>query len=118
MVNPFGSRTVSCAASVLGPLLADGLPEGLSEGLPDDSASGGRDPDPPPSTGALDADAPACGDGCPEPRSTNQTAAAPIARAATAMPAVVGVSHRPPGRMQDPDLLIPLQEVRQDYLDA
>ncbi|MBT2445770.1 hypothetical protein J7F03_01435 [Streptomyces sp. ISL-43] len=86
------SRTVSCGTLPLG------LELGLGLGLP--LGEDGRVPvgdgvsDPSPLAGALEAVGLASA-GSPASRSTNHTAAAPIASATTATPAVLGVSHRP-----------------------
>ncbi|MFB6523732.1 hypothetical protein [Streptomyces sp. NPDC056401] len=91
------SRTVSWAESLaLGLGVGLPLPVGDGEGVAVAVAEGVGVPSP--LGGALDTVGPAC-EGCsPVSRATNHTVAAPIASAATATAAVVGVSHRPPAR--------------------
>lgn len=99
-MNPFASRTVSWAESLplgLGvglplplPLpVGDGVRASVTEGAGEESS---------PLGGALAVVGPACAGCSPESRATNHTAAAPIASAATATAAVVGVGHRLPLR--------------------
>ncbi|MET9465225.1 hypothetical protein ABZY44_10485 [Streptomyces sp. NPDC006544] len=99
-MKPFASRTVSCAASALGPGVALGLTLGEGEGEGEPVRVGGAVPGPLPLGGALEAVGPTS-TGSPVSRCANHTAVAPIASAATATSAVVGVSHRarhPSGR--------------------
>ncbi|MFE4260161.1 hypothetical protein [Streptomyces sp. NPDC056883] len=91
------SRTVSCAESLaLG--LGVGLPLPLAVGDGERVAVAEGVGVPSPLGVALETVGPACGGCSPVSRATNHTVAAPIARAATATAAVVGVSHRPPAR--------------------